>query len=70
MPMIELSDEEMQQLTMVLANASGPGVSWMITNTLLTRLQAAAQAQPAAPKRSRGNAHDALQGELDASLPR
>ena len=39
MPLIEFSDEEVQQLTLVLANASGPGVSWMLTNSLLTKLQ-------------------------------
>jgi len=39
MPLIEFSDEEVQQLTLVLANASGPGVSWLLTNNLLTKLQ-------------------------------
>ena len=46
MPMIEFSDEEVQQLTLVLANASGPGVSWMLTNNLLTKLQAQAKPKP------------------------
>jgi len=50
MPLIELSDEEVQQLTLVLANASGPGVSWMLTNNLLTKLQQQAQAASQAGK--------------------
>lgn len=48
MPTIELTDEELQGLIMVCANASGPGVSWMLTNALLTKAQAAAQASQAA----------------------
>jgi len=46
MPMIEFSDEQVQQLTLVLANASGPGISWMMTNGLLATLQAQTQAKP------------------------
>jgi len=46
MPMIDLSDEEMQQLVLVLANASGPGISWALTNGLLTKLQHQAQNSP------------------------
>jgi len=46
MPVIEFSDDELQQLTLVLANASGPGISWMMTNNLLTKLQQQAQNSP------------------------
>jgi hypothetical protein len=46
MPMIEFSDEQVQQLTVVLANASGPGISWALTNGLLSTLQQQAQKDP------------------------
>jgi len=46
MPTIDLSDEDMQQLVLVLANASGPGISWAVTNGLLTKLQQQAQNSP------------------------
>ena len=46
MPLIDFTDEQVQQLTLVLANASGPGVSWMLTNNLLTKLQQQAQNSP------------------------
>jgi hypothetical protein len=46
MPMVDFTDEEMQSLTLVLANASGPGVNWVTTNALLTKLQQAAQNHP------------------------
>ena len=46
MPLIEFSDEQVQQLTLVLANASGPGISWMMTNGLLATLQQQAQQSP------------------------
>jgi hypothetical protein len=44
MPTFEFTDEQVSQLTVVLANASGPGISWAITNGLLTTLQQQAQA--------------------------
>lgn len=74
MPLIELSDEEVQQLTLVLANASGPGVSWMLTNSLLTKLQqqVASQAGKAAevlpPAEHVGNSED--KGYAAVSRPR
>jgi hypothetical protein len=60
MPTLDLSDEEAQQLTLILANASGPGISWMMTNNLLTKLQAVTQAQPskAKPRRSQQDGLD------------
>jgi len=50
MPTLDLSDEDIQQLTMVLANASGPGISWLTVNALLTKLQTQAQAASQAGK--------------------
>ena len=47
MPVLDLTDEELQGLIMVCANASGPGVSWMLTNALLTKAQQAAQTKKA-----------------------
>ena len=44
MPTIDLTQEELQGLVNVLATASGPGITWMLTNTLLQKLQAAEQA--------------------------
>ena len=44
MPTLDLTDEELQGLILVCANASGPGVSWMLTNALLTKAQQAALA--------------------------
>ena len=72
MPLIEFSDEEVQQLTLVLANASGPGVSWMLTNSLLTKLQQQAASQKAAevlsPAEHVGNSED--KGYAAVSRPR
>ena len=59
MPTIDLTQEELQGLVTVLATASGPGITWMLTNNLLQKLQGAAEGQviPPAPRR-RGNSED------------
>ena len=44
MPTIELSDEELQGFVHLCATASGPGVSWMLTNALLTKARLAQEA--------------------------
>jgi hypothetical protein len=76
MPIFEFSDEQVQQLTVVLANASGPGISWALTNGLLTTLQQQAQpkteyAKPVSRARQRQLDGDGLDlGEANATLPR
>ena len=45
MPVIDLTQEELQGLVTVLATASGPGINWMLTNNLLQKLQAAEHAK-------------------------
>jgi hypothetical protein len=77
MPTIEFSDDEMQQLVLILANASGPGISWAATNAFLTKLQQASQGKADVSARvpsrmsSKRPASDGLDlGEADASLPR
>lgn len=67
MPTIDLSDEELQGLVTVLATASGPGISWMLTNTLLTKVRQAqeaaqpvADALPARKPNSKGEDHAAI----------
>lgn len=71
MPVLDLSDEELQGFVHLCATASGPGVSWMLTNALLTK---ARLAQEAAQKptdfrvpisRPPGNSED-----HDAAVPR
>jgi hypothetical protein len=46
MPILDLSDEELQGLIMICANGSGPGVTWLLTNAILTKAQQAAQKDP------------------------
>ena len=60
MPVIDLTQEELQGLVTVLATASGPGINWMLTNNLLQKLQGAAQGEilPPAQPRRRGNSED------------
>ena len=58
MPTIELSDEELRGLVKVLATASGPGISWMLTNNLLQKLQAAEQADKTDKTPRRRNSED------------
>ena len=41
MPTIDISDEELQGFVHLCATASGPGVSWMLTNALLTKARLA-----------------------------
>ena len=62
MPTIDLTQEELQGLVNVLATASGPGINWMLTNALLTKLQAADQAAQ--------KASQAAQGEVLPPAPR
>lgn len=45
MPSIELTDEELQGFVHLCATASGPGVSWMLTNALLTKARLAQEAK-------------------------
>lgn len=77
MPVLELSDEELQGLILVCATGSGPGVSWMLTNALLTKARLAQeQSQQSAQNEQRplnakptgsflGNSED-----HDAAVPR
>jgi hypothetical protein len=73
MPTLELTDEEAQQLTLVLANASGPGISWMMTNGLLTKVQQAAAKGPGLaggkPSRQRAQQQDGLDLDRNTALP-
>ena len=46
MPQIDFTDDELQQLIQIVATGSGPGINWIISNGLLTKIQAAAQKQP------------------------
>ena len=77
MPVLELSDEELQGFIMLAATASGPGVNWMLTNALLTKARLAQeQSQQSAQNEQRplnakptglflGNSED-----HDAAVPR
>ena len=58
MPTIELSDEELQGFVHLCATASGPGVSWMLTNALLTKARLAQEAAGAA-RSLNSEGHDA-----------
>ena len=60
--MLDLSDEELQTLVTVVATASGPGINWMLTNGILTKLQGAAQGElplPTKPRKPNSEDHDA-----------
>jgi len=46
MPLLDLSDEELQGLITLCATGSGPGITWMLTNAILTKAQQAAQNKP------------------------
>jgi hypothetical protein len=65
MPMIEFSDEDLQQLTVFLANASGPGINWVLTNGLLTKLQQQVQNPTKPPTKPNKRAPDGLGDMLD-----
>ena len=74
MPTIELTDEELQGFVHLCATASGPGVSWMLTNALLTKARLAqeaaqhehvAQVVTANVLKATGNSED-----HDAAVPR
>ena len=68
MPVLELSDEELQGFVHLCATASGPGVSWMLTNALLTKARLAqeqSQGVVSTPPHKPGNSED-----HDAAVPR
>ena len=45
MPTLELTPEELVALTHLAANASGPGITWLLTNPILLKCQTAQQQQ-------------------------
>ena len=47
MPSIDFTDAELQQLIQIVATGSGPGINWVVSNGLLQKFQAAAQAKAA-----------------------
>ena len=59
MPVIELTDEELQGFVHLCATASGPGVNWMLTNALLTKARAAQEARAAPHRPGNSEDHDA-----------
>lgn len=68
MPVLDLTDEELQGFVHLCATASGPGVSWMLTNALLTKARLAqevAQNLVPAGTKATGNSED-----HDAAVPR
>ena len=44
MPVLDLTDEELQGLIQLAATGSGPGITWVLTNQILTKAQQAASA--------------------------
>lgn len=69
MPTIDLSDEELQGLIMICANGSGPGISWMLTNAILTKAQSASQSAHAKAQEIFPPGADGLDHEPIASPP-
>ena len=72
MPVLDLTDEELQGFVVLCATASGPGINWTLTNGLLNkarlaqeRSQANLQAQGALAPHRPGNSED-----HDAAVPR
>lgn len=65
MPVIELSDEELQGFVILCATASGPGINWQLTNALLNKARIAQEAAAALAPHRPGNSED-----HDAPVPR
>lgn len=69
MPVLDLTDEELQGFVVFCATASGPGINWTLTNALLNKARLAQEASKGAaalaPHRP-GNSED----KVDAAVPR
>lgn len=68
MPVLDLTDEELQGFVVLCATASGPGINWTLTNGLLNKARLAQEAskpQPPLASHRPGNSED-----HDAAVPR
>lgn len=45
MPVLDLTDEELQGFVVLCATASGPGINWQLTNALLSKARLAQEAK-------------------------